>query len=123
MTYVWLMAGGALGVLGRYLLAGWIDRHGGTFPWGIFVVNVVGCLAAGALAGAVASGRLALSPTMRVFVFTGILGGFTTFSAFGLDTHALARGGDWGGVLVNVVGQVGVGMMAVGVGFLLSGGR
>ena len=58
-----------------------------------------------------------------VTLLVGVLGGFTTFSSFGLDTHALARGGELGAAVLNVAGQVGLGLAAVWAGFLLSGGR
>jgi CrcB protein len=124
MTWLAVAVGGALGASARYGLQSVVDRRlGAAFPFGIVAVNVLGCFVAGLLAGAVAGERLLLSSTMRALAFTGILGGFTTFSAFGLDTHALARSGDWGSAVVNVVGQVGLGMMAVWLGFLLGGGR
>ena len=124
MTWLAVALGGALGASARYGLDGVIQRRLGTaFPYGIFLVNVLGCLTAGLLAGAIASQRLALSPAMRAFAFTGILGGFTTFSAFGLDTHALARGGAVGAAMLNLAGQVGLGLAAVWVGFLMTSGR
>jgi CrcB protein len=124
MTWLAVALGGALGASVRYGLDGAIQRRLGTaFPYGIFLVNVIGCLAAGVLAGIVASERLVLSPTARLFALTGILGGFTTFSAFGLDTHALARGGQLGSALVNVGGQVGLGLVAVWAGFVVGSGR
>src|SRR5690554_6343012 len=93
----WLLValGGALGSLGRYSLAGWtlhrtIDWR---FPLGTFLVNVIGCLAIGILGGLVVKHEL-LSPAARVFLFTGLLGGFTTFSAFGLETFYLLRRGE-----------------------------
>jgi CrcB protein len=89
-------------------------------PYATFVVNVVGCFVIGALAGRVADGRLHLSTTMRTFVFVGILGGFTTFSSFGLDTFTLGHGGEHAAAFWNVVGQVGLGLGAVYLGFWLA---
>ena len=78
-------AGGAVGAAGRYLVGVAAVRllgHG--FPWGTLVVNIVGSLIMGALIEAVAL-RYSISNEMRTFLTTGILGGFTTFSAFSLD--------------------------------------
>jgi CrcB protein len=61
-------------------------------PLATMTVNLAGCLAIGVLAGLVASGRLTLAPATRAFVFVGVLGGFTTFSSFGLDSFTLAHG-------------------------------
>jgi CrcB protein len=91
-----------------------------TVPYATFVVNVVGCLAIGALAGLIAGGRLQLSPTLRTFVFVGILGGFTTFSSFGLDTFTLGHGGQHAMAFWNVVGQVGLGLGGVWLGYYIA---
>lgn len=87
--------GGALGSVARYKLSGWVLQHtlDWKFPAGTFVVNVSGCLLAGLLAGLAQKHEL-LSAEMRLLLFTGILGGFTTFSAFGLETVHLLRRGD-----------------------------
>lgn len=88
-------AGGALGSVARYLLAGQVTAVAGAgFPWGILTVNVLGSAVIGALteAGTLA---LPLSAEMRALLITGVLGGFTTFSAFSLDMAELIRAGDW----------------------------
>jgi CrcB protein len=77
--------GGAIGSLARYAVYVFSVRlWGPAIPWGTLGANVVGCIVIGALAGA-ADARLALHPDLRLFLMTGILGGFTTFSAFSLD--------------------------------------
>lgn len=103
--------GGALGAVGRYALSGQITSWiGPGFPWGILVVNLVGCFIMGVLAelGAL---TLNLSPEMRAFLTTGILGGFTTFSAFALDSAVMIERGDWvaatGYVAASVIGSIG----------------
>ena len=73
----------------------------------------------GALAGRIASGRLHLTPVMRTFIFVGLLGGFTTFSSFGLDTFTLAHGGDHARAAWNVAGQMTLGLSGVWLGFYL----
>jgi len=87
--------GGMIGSVSRYKLGGWIlhptvlER----FPYSTFAVNVIGCLLAGVLAGLVEKHEL-FAADARLFLFTGLLGGFTTFSAFGLDSIYLVRRGE-----------------------------
>src|SRR5262245_26809809 len=95
MQWVAVAVGGALGSMARHFVNLEIaHRFERPVPWATFIVNVVGCFVIGALAGRIADGRLHLSTTMRTFVFVGILGGFTTFSSFGLDTFTLGHGGE-----------------------------
>ena len=89
-------------------------------PWATFIVNIIGCLVIGALAGRIASGRLQLSPVLRTFVFVGILGGFTTFSSFGLDTFTLGHSGNHAAAFWNVAGQIGLGVGGVWLGYYLA---
>jgi CrcB protein len=121
MTWIAVGVGGAIGSMARHtvnmLMARWLEQ---AVPWATFTVNVVGCLIIGALAGSIATGRLALSPTMRTFVFVGLLGGFTTFSSFGLDTFTLGHGGNHTAAFWNTIGQVGLGVGGVWLGFYLS---
>jgi CrcB protein len=120
MAWIAVGVGGALGSLARH----WVNiqiahRFERAVPWATFVVNIVGCLVIGALAGRMASGRLVLTPVTRTFLFVGVLGGFTTFSSFGLDTFTLAQGGEHAVAFWNVAGQVGLGLGAVWLGFNL----
>ena len=120
MIVALVFVGGAVGAPSRYLLDRFVQsRHRWRFPLGTIAVNVIGCLVIGALAGRIASGRLHMTPAMRTFVFVGLLGGFTTFSSFGLDTFTLAHGGDHSTAFWNVAGQVGLGLGAVYLGFNL----
>jgi CrcB protein len=80
---------------------------------------VTGSIVIGAIAGLLASGRLQWSLPARTFVVVGVLGGFTTFSSFSLDTLALARDGHIGMALWNVAGQVGLSLVGVWAGFRL----
>ncbi len=84
--------GGCLGAISRYLLSGLVLHRAADwlFPLPTFVVNVAGCLVAGILAGLVER-HAWLSADMRLFLFTGVLGGFTTFSAFGMETVVLLK--------------------------------
>jgi fluoride exporter len=88
--------GGALGSAARYSLSGFILHHTlqHKFPYGTFAVNVIGCLLAGILVGLAEKHDL-ISMEGRIFLLTGILGGFTTFSAFGVETIHLIRRGDF----------------------------
>lgn len=119
MTYVWLMSGGALGVLGRYLLAGWIDRHAGTFPLGIMVVNVSGALAIGFFL-TLATTRFDISTDLQRFVATGMLGGYTTFSTLSWNTLQLLQDDYIGRAAVNALGSLALGLVAVYCGALLA---
>jgi CrcB protein len=121
MLWIAVAVGGALGSMLRHFVnlqvTHRLERVG---PEATFVVNVVGCLVIGALAGRIAAGRLALSPALRTFVFVGVLGGFTTFSSFGLDTFTLAHGGAHARAFWNVVGQLTLGLGGVWLGFYLA---
>jgi fluoride exporter len=114
----WVALGGALGAVARFKLAAWVLHAFASaprFPWPTFVVNVVGCLAAGFLAGQVAR-HDAFGPNVRLFLFTGILGGFTTFSAFGLETAMLVKRGELGIALAYVTSSVALGLLAFWLG-------
>ena len=120
MTWIAVAFGGALGSMARHFVnVEFTERMGRSVPYATFFVNVVGCLIIGTLAGRIAGGKLALSPEMRTFVFVGILGGFTTFSSFGLDTFTLAHAGETSPAFLNVIGQVALGLGAVYGGYYL----
>jgi CrcB protein len=119
-----IAAGGGIGAVLRHLLNHVIQtRFGAAFPLGIFIINVLGCLVIGTIAGLIASTRVQIGETGRTFIVVGILGGFTTFSSFGLDTFTLARGGQTGAAAVNAIGQLVLGLAAVWVGFALASYR
>ncbi|MFB9067771.1 fluoride efflux transporter CrcB [Pseudofulvimonas gallinarii] len=113
-------SGGFLGAVARYALAAWIVQVAGTdrFPWGTLVVNVAGCLAVSVLAGA-AERFNALGPDARLFLVTGVLGGFTTFSAFGLETVQMLRRGDAVNAALYAGASMGLGVFAVWLGLRL----
>ena len=90
--------GGAVGSVLRFATSiGAVRLLGTGFPYGTLLVNIVGCLSAGFVFG-FAEGRTALSPTIRILLLTGFLGGYTTFSTFMLETATLAEGATWGGL-------------------------
>ena len=112
--------GGALGSLARHFLSTGI--YGVTsssgFPWGIFIVNVLGGFIMGVIVelGAL---KLNYSPGMRAFLTTGILGGFTTFSAFSLDSALLIERGDWGLAMLYMAASVILSVLALFGGLFL----
>ena len=120
-TWLAVGVGGALGSVARHAANRLIHEHWLTtrFPLSTLFVNVTGCFVIGVLAGAIAAGRIAMSAYWREFVFVGILGGFTTFSTFGLDTLLLVRSHSAGYAALNVGGQVAGGLLAVWLGYQL----
>lgn len=112
-------AGGAAGALLRYALSGLAYRFlGETFPWGTLIVNVLGCFVIGLLWAVVE--RTPISPALHVFVFTGVLGAFTTFSTYGLETFNLIRDGEIMLGLGNFLASNLVGIGAVIAGFFIA---
>ncbi len=110
--------GGALGSMARFKLSGWVLHHSASwlFPAGTFLVNVSGCLVIGVLAG-MAARFDSFSPEARLFLFTGILGGYTTFSAFGLETFFLLKKGELLVAGANVMLSVVLGLLVLWLGF------
>lgn len=89
--YLAVALGGAIGSAGRYFVAGQMMRWlGPGFPWGTLTVNIVGAFAMGVLIELLAL-KYAISPELRAFFVVGVLGGFTTFSAFALDVSVLVE--------------------------------
>ena len=116
-----IAVGGGTGALLRHFANQAVQgRFGAGFPAGIFLVNVVGCLTIGLFAGLIASTRIQVGEVGRAFIIVGILGGFTTFSSFGLDTFTLAKGGQFGAAAFNAVGQLAFGLAAVWAGYALA---
>ena len=117
-TYLWIALGSALGGVARYWTSGLVAvRFGETFPLGTLTVNVVGSLIIGFVATLMApDGRLFVAPDVRQFVMIGVLGGFTTFSSFSLQTLSLMQEGEWIKAAANAVLSVGVCLVAVWLG-------
>jgi CrcB protein len=120
VTYLWIGLGSALGGMARYWCSGFVaDRIGETFPWGTLLVNVVGSFIIGFFATLTApDGRLLVGSTARQFVMVGVLGGYTTFSSFSLQTLNLARDGEWLRAGANIVLSVVLCLVAVWLGHI-----
>ena len=116
--------GGAVGSVARYRLSGWVLHHAidWRFPLGTFVVNVLGCLCVGLLAGLAVKEDF-FSADARLLLFTGLMGGFTTFSAFGLETFYLLRRGEYLIAGSNMVLSMALGMLALFAGYQLIASR
>ena len=120
MNLLFVLLGGALGSLARYLISEALVL-GGVFPWGTLAVNVSGSFVIGfAAGGAGFGGRFIDSPFVRHFVMVGLCGGYTTFSAFSLQTVTLLQAGDFLRVVVNVVTSVLACLLATLAGFSLA---
>jgi fluoride exporter len=112
--------GGFVGTLFRYWLSGVIARrYGETFPLGTLVVNAIGCFIIGFLFYFFYD-RSLTTPTARTVVLIGVIGGFTTFSSYGLQTFTLLRDGELFLALVNVVASNALGLALVWLGYVLA---
>jgi fluoride exporter len=120
VAYVLVALGGALGALARWVIVLALPRSSGEWPWATLTVNLVGCLLIGVLL-AVLSARRPHDHHLRTFLGAGVLGGFTTFSAFAVEVADLLRAGvpmlATGYVTVSVLG----GLLAVAAGLRLGG--
>lgn len=122
MNLLLVVLGGGVGSGLRYLMAAWIDqRHGSIFPFGILAVNVLGAFIIGCLAGLpAAEGRWLAGEHARLLFMTGLCGGFTTFSAFSLQTFALLRDAHWLHAGANILGSVALCLLGIWLGHLLA---
>ena len=116
---LWVALGGAIGSAARYGVNVWSGRMlGSEFPWHTFIVNVVGCFAMGVLVELMAL-KLNVGNETRAFLTTGILGGFTTFSAYSLDFAVLVERKSYGAALAYGTGSVALSLIAVFAGLYL----
>jgi CrcB protein len=123
-TYIWIAIGSALGGVARYWCSGVAARLiGETFPWGTLIVNVLGSFIIGLFATLTApDGRIFVGSAARQFVMIGILGGYTTFSSFSLQTLELVHDGEWLRAGGNIIASVLFCLLAVWLGHVLAAG-
>lgn len=119
ITYLWIAIGGAIGSVARFagsnLITGWL---GESFPWGTLIVNVSGSFVIGFVAALTGpDGRALVSGDMRQFVMVGLCGGYTTFSAFSLQTLQLIQHGEPVRAGLNIAGSVVLCLIAVWLGY------
>lgn len=119
MTYIWIGLGAALGANLRYLvgrlMAEWL---GVGFPWGTLTINVTGSFLIGVIATLLGE-RLDVGPEWRLFLIVGVLGGYTTFSTFSLDTINLMSADRWLAGIAYILGSVLLGLAACVLGIML----
>src|SRR5260221_10472137 len=102
-TLLWIGIGGFIGANVRYFVSGWaVDTLGKGFPWGTLIINFTGSSLLGVFVGW-SGNHITLDPRVRLFVAIGFFGAYTTFSTYANESVALLRGGDWLGVLGNVL--------------------
>ncbi|MCZ6861706.1 MAG: fluoride efflux transporter CrcB [Alphaproteobacteria bacterium] len=116
--YLWIGLGSALGGMARYWSSGFVAlQFGESFPFGTLFVNVLGSFLIGVIATLTApDGRLFVGSEMRQFLMLGILGGYTTFSSFSIETLELMRGGEWFRAGALVILSVALCLLAVWLG-------
>ncbi len=119
-SYLAVMLGGAFGTGLRMWLSSWMAvKYGETFPVGTLVVNVSGCFVIGLFAAVTGpDGMFLTSPLARQVVMIGVLGGFTTFSSFSLQTLNLLAAGEWGRAGWNIILSVALCLLAVWLGHI-----
>ena len=123
MTYLWIVLGGALGSVSRYGLADYlVSRHAAPPPYAILLINATGSFLIGAAAALTGpGGRWSMSSDFRLFFMVGICGGYTAFSSFSLQTFDLVRGRAFRLAGLNALAPVAFCLLAVWLGYRLSG--
>jgi CrcB protein len=118
-TLIYIALGGAAGAILRYSVSGYTYKYfNGFFPWGTLAVNLLGCFAIGFLWNVFENSTS--SPNTRAFIFIGILGAFTTFSTFGLESFNLLREGEIKYALLNILVSNIAGLALVFIGYIAS---
>jgi fluoride exporter len=114
--FLWVCLGGAAGTAARYLVSGWaLALLGAGFPWGTLVVNAIGSFLIGAVMHVGLATRL-VSPTARIALTSGVLGGFTTYSAFNYETLKLLQDRAWPAAFGNVAAMLLICLLAGAAG-------
>jgi CrcB protein len=119
-SYLWVALGSAIGGVGRFALSIWFaERIVDAFPWATLIVNVSGSFVIGLFATLTGpDGRFLAGDSARQFVMVGLCGGYTTFSAFSLQTLDLVRIGDWPRAIAYILASVVLCLLAVWLGHL-----
>lgn len=122
MNYAWIALGAALGGMLRYWCSGVATRLGAeAFPWGTLFINAAGSAFIGFFAAFTGpDGRLLVQPHTRLFVMTGICGGFTTFSTFSLETLRLMQDREWAYASLNIAASLALCLLGVWLGHQLA---
>ncbi|MEJ5248144.1 MAG: fluoride efflux transporter CrcB [Caldilinea sp.] len=111
--FLYISIGAIVGANARYLISIWAaERFGVNFPYGTFLVNVIGCFIIGFFFG-LGETRITITPELRLLFAVGFLGAFTTFSTFGFESVSLARSGALWFSILNIFGTNLIGLMAV----------
>ncbi len=119
LRFFYIAFGGAAGALLRYWISGLVHRIGGSsFPWGTLSVNLIGSFLIGFFWGMLES--MVVSQQIRVFLFIGLLGSFTTFSTFSLESFHMIRDGEYGLFFANMLSSFILGIVLVFAGYFLS---
>ena len=120
MSYIWIAIGGALGSSLRHFIGDLVTtRYGSGFPLRTMFVNITGSFVIGILATLLAERHA--HPMWSLFLVTGFLGGYTTFSAYSLDAMRLFQSGNWLAGLFYVIGSVLLSLLACALGIALAG--
>ncbi len=119
MKFIYILLGGGIGAICRYLLSTsvnqWLNK---IFPYGTLAANIAGCFVIGFLFGTFQ--KWTISSNLRLFIFVGILGGFTTFSSFGLETFNLFRDAQIKLAVFNILLSNFIGISLVFFGYMLA---
>jgi fluoride exporter len=119
LPLLYVILGGGIGSGLRYLMTDWTHKHAaGVFPWGTLWVNMIGSLVIGIVWEL--SEHMTIAPNLRMFMLVGILGGFTTFSSFALETVNLLREGETGYALISIITTNMLGLLLVVAGVIIS---
>ena len=127
MNYLMVFLGGGIGAMFRYGFSKWFNYLFGnifvslihhSFPTGTFIVNITGCLVIGILSG-IAS-HISLDENLRLFLFIGLLGGYTTFSSFGFESVNLFKYGAYGAAFIYILASNVIGLFLAFIGFYAS---
>ena len=116
---VWLAVAGAVGTLARYGVTVWVQPQapGTWFAWGTLAVNASGCLLFGLVWALLEKGSFGFGPEPRLYVLTGFMGAFTTFSTYAFETGQLIEEGQWVAALINMATQNVLGLVLLMIGF------